>query len=301
MRIKKIKKKKSNPIFFQNKDKKIVKKQRKKFNNSSKVKKEKTIEIKILNKNEDNIPLIWVFLDEINTCNSMGLISEMMCKHTIYGEKIYNNIQFIAACNPYRVNSKKLEQVGLYKKSEKRRAQNLIYIVNPLPHSLLNFVFDFGNLNDEDEKRYIHNMILYPFELKINNIQLRASLIDLSVNAITTCQNFIREKYDISSVSLREVRRFIIFYEWFFEFLQKKKDNKEKYKKFNFNSYLDNEEKHQKYSIILSIYICYYIRIFKKEYRNELKEKMNEIFGLEFEHLPLEISKVIADETEVEE
>ena len=160
----------------------------------------------------------------------MGLISEKMCKHSIYGEKIYDNVQFIAACNPYRVTSKKLEQVGLYKKSEKRRAQNLIYIVNPLPHSLLNFVFDFGNLTQEDEQRYIHNMILHPFELKINDENLRNSLISLSVLAITTCQNFIREKYDVSSVSLREVRRFIIFYEWFFEFLKKKKEKKEKYK-----------------------------------------------------------------------
>ena len=309
------KKQKDIPLFFEKKEankksdkiplkEKKIKKQREKLNNHSlnkKEKKEKTIEIKLLNKNDDNIPLIWVFLDEINTCNSMGLISEMMCKHTIYGNKIYDNIQFIAACNPYRVSSKKLEQVGLYKKSEKRRAQNLIYIVNPLPHSLLNFVFDFGNLNEEDEKRYIHNMILQPFKLKIKNERLRASLIDLSVKAITTCQNFIREKYDISSVSLREVRRFIIFYKWFFKFLKKKKDKNENYKKFSFNIYLDNEEKHQKYSIILSIYICYYIRIFKKVYRNELKEKMNEIFGLDFEHLPLEISKVIADETEVEE
>ena len=27
----------------------------------------------------------------------------------------------------------------------------------------------------------------------------------------------------------------------------------------------------KKYSIILSIYICYYIRIFRKDYRQELK------------------------------
>jgi len=49
---------------------------------------------------------IWVFLDEINTCKSMGLISELMCKHTCQGKKLPKNIVFIAACNPYRQGKK---------------------------------------------------------------------------------------------------------------------------------------------------------------------------------------------------
>jgi len=39
---------------------------------------------------------LWVFLDEINTCKSMGLISELMCKHTYQGNVLFNNIVFIA-------------------------------------------------------------------------------------------------------------------------------------------------------------------------------------------------------------
>ena len=46
------------------------------------------LQVKKLNKSNEDYPLIWVFLDEINTCNSMGLISEIMCKHTMYGKKI---------------------------------------------------------------------------------------------------------------------------------------------------------------------------------------------------------------------
>ena len=34
----------------------------------------------------------------------------------------------------------------------------LVYTVNPLPHSLLNYVFNFGNLKDDDEKKYIKSM-----------------------------------------------------------------------------------------------------------------------------------------------
>ena len=53
-------------------------------------------------------------IDEINTCKSMGLISELICKHTCYGEKLSENIVFIAACNPYRESkSKKKHRNGL--------------------------------------------------------------------------------------------------------------------------------------------------------------------------------------------
>jgi MoxR-like ATPase len=50
---------------------------------------------------------IWVFLDEINTCNCMGLICEMMTKHSCQGKALPKNIVFIGACNPYRIATKK--------------------------------------------------------------------------------------------------------------------------------------------------------------------------------------------------
>ena len=56
---------------------------------------------------------IWVFLDEINTCNSLGLITEIMCNHTYLGKKISDKFIFIAACNPYRILTKKMRESGL--------------------------------------------------------------------------------------------------------------------------------------------------------------------------------------------
>jgi len=47
-------------------------------------------------------------------------------------------------------------------------------------------------------------------------------------NMIITSHNFIREFYDISDVSLREIRRFNIFYEFFYNYLIKRKKNNEK-------------------------------------------------------------------------
>jgi len=122
---------------------------------------------------------LWVFFDEINTCKSMDLISEIICKHSYKGNPLPPNIVFISACNPYReakknpmnkielnvketnnglknLNQKELE--GMKKSANK----HLAYAVNPLPNSLLNFVLDFGNLTQEDEERYIKSTIFEP-------------------------------------------------------------------------------------------------------------------------------------------
>ena len=111
---------------------------------------------------------LWVFLDGINTCKSMGLISELMCKHTCQGKPLPSNIVFIAACNPYRYYKGVKTSAGLgiknaFKEKKhlneedlerlKRNANsNLVYTVNPLPYSLLNYVFDFGNLDPVSKK-----------------------------------------------------------------------------------------------------------------------------------------------------
>ena len=105
---------------------------------------------------------LWIFLDEINTCNSMGLICELMTKHSCQGVELPKSIVFIGACNPYRFIVKDEEPNGL--KIPGTEERKLVYTVNPLPHSLLNFVFNFGNLTKEDEKRYIQNMIVRPIE-----------------------------------------------------------------------------------------------------------------------------------------
>ena len=62
--------------------------------------------------NDNNLDKkIYVFLDEINTCNSMGLISEIMCKETIQRKQLKENVIFIDACNPYRRYEKKLSKL----------------------------------------------------------------------------------------------------------------------------------------------------------------------------------------------
>jgi len=271
---------------------------------------------------------IWVFLDEINTCKSMGLISELMCKHTYQGNKICPNIVFIGACNPYRETTKKGEKIGLGinqahynmgKLDEKQKIQlqkqaisrnnRLVYSVNPLPHSLLNFVYDFANLEEKDERKYI-SKIIKPSLRKIfknyNQDKINYKKIKtLAKDMIFEAQKFIRDNYDKSSVSLREVKRYNIFFEFFFYYLKDKKEilnhivNEEPLI-FEYGKLTEFEL--QEYAINLAIFICYYIRISNKQLRKDLSEKLNEIFNKKdrkFLYLPTLEMKFIVDNIDI--
>jgi len=54
-----------------------------------------------------------VLFDEINTCNSLGLINEIFINRSYNGTKIEENIRLIRTCNPYRSKSEKEESYGL--------------------------------------------------------------------------------------------------------------------------------------------------------------------------------------------
>ena len=292
---------------------------------------------------------LWVFLDEINTCKSMGLISELMCKNTYQGKELPDNIVFIAACNPYRHKNKGMtEEAGLHinqaykemknlnpkeiEKIQKAANSNLVYTVNPLPHSLLNFVFDFGNLTPEDEKSYIDSIISEPIERLYKKNQEKdkdkksedevkmieknfEKLHELARKMIWKAQNFIRKKNGISSVSLREIRRFNIFYEFFYGYLKSKKEidlNLPENKRMD-NSDIEfykklNELELHIYSIILGVFVCYYLRITnmkeRKEFGNLMNKELEEFHSFfedkDFLDIPLKEERYIANNIELE-
>ena len=43
-----------------------------------------------------------LFFDEANTTEAIGLIKEVMCDRRVCGREISRDVNFIAACNPYR-------------------------------------------------------------------------------------------------------------------------------------------------------------------------------------------------------
>ena len=119
---------------------------------------------------------IVVFLDEVNTCNCMGLFKEIVCDRSIQGEFLPENLKVICACNPYRLKSKKAtEQEAMhglafdqYSSDEAGQnigtgirdpLKNLVYRVHPLPESMIDHVYDFGALPPETEAIYIREML----------------------------------------------------------------------------------------------------------------------------------------------
>ena len=251
---------------------------------------------------------IWVFFNDINSSKSMGLINELMCKHTCQGKPLPSNIVFIGACNPYK-QSKKInhveQKIGLdinqahkqilkYLSAKeldfinKVKNKNNIYTLYPLPHSLLNFVFDFGSLTSAGENMYIGVIIKEAIKKKYykderivddkNQYNNLNKLISLAKNLIIRAKEYIESLNDEYSVSLREIRKFNIIYEFFYDYLRKKKEIYEKESDNNYYKNLD-DYKMQVYAINLSIYVCYYLRLTHKKNREGLYKIFNKIFN----------------------
>jgi energy-coupling factor transporter ATP-binding protein EcfA2 len=116
------------------------------------------------------------FLDEVNTCNSMGLFKEMLCDGYMNGRRIPDTVKVVAACNPYRLRKKAAGDeaaAGLvfqHGAAQDGQAENvgtgikdplgdLVYRVHPLPESMTDYIFDFGALSQDTEEMYIKAMI----------------------------------------------------------------------------------------------------------------------------------------------
>ena len=135
----------------------------------------------------------------------------------------------------------------------------------------MNYIFNFASLNQKEEKEYIKAMIehnIIKFYQDSSDEECK-ELIETTLNSICDCHNFMRTNYDASSVSLREIRRFNIFFNFFLDYLQ----NKTKYK----NDYSTT------YNLILgtlniTLYLYYYLRISDKKIRQELSELLNKYF-----------------------
>jgi hypothetical protein len=59
---------------------------------------------------------LWVFFDEFNTTENLGLICEILTSRTLLGKPIPENMVLLAACNPYKLRAKKNkfdENVGI--------------------------------------------------------------------------------------------------------------------------------------------------------------------------------------------
>ena len=96
------------------------------------------------------------------------------------------------------------------------------------------------------KKKYIYNIIENLFT------EDEKDLHDITTKAISQCHIYLRNEYDYSVVSLREIARFTKCVEFFNGYFE----DKNKYQNYH------NDDKNNKIrSIIFSLYLCYYIRI----------------------------------------
>ena len=205
---------------------------------------------------------IWVFFDEINTCLSFSLLTEIFINRTYNGEKLSDNIRLIGACNPYRKRKALTEKCGLSRDDEKEN--ELVYLVQPLPQSLLYYVFSFGSIYEEDEKKYIFSIIEKLFS------EEEKELHEITKDAIFECHKYLRETFDPSVVSLREISRFYKCVKFFQDYFHKKDEYLD----------IDTNKKEKLYkikSIICSIYLCYYIRLIDKTKRAQFDVQLRPI------------------------
>src|SRR5438270_4587890 len=162
---------------------------------------------------------IWLFFDGINACNHMGLLSDLISHRMLDGNPIHTNIRLFSACNPYRLRTKAQSEAGLTTKVKKYEEQSkLVYQVKPLPNQILDYVWDYGILNPNDEYKYIQIMV---------EKELQKLAHPVFPELLFASQKFIRKVEEPYSVSLRDVKRAITLVKFFYKTFE----NRQPYRK----------------------------------------------------------------------
>ncbi|CAG8631484.1 21109_t:CDS:10, partial [Gigaspora margarita] len=212
---------------------------------------------------------IWLFFDEINTCNHIGILADLIAHRLLLGKEIHKNIRLFAACNPYRLRQKADTQAGLQVDRYKEKSR-LVYQVRPLPDQILDYVWDYGVLKPSDEKIYI-NML-------VKRSQEDSLMADLFTELLFASQEFVRSHEGVHSVSLRDVKRAIIIFKFFFKSLSERQKISEKQN--NILSKISHIGPNINIikSYILALSLCYQVRFFDRKLRDLYQDKICEIF-----------------------
>ncbi|KAJ5068828.1 hypothetical protein M0811_12134 [Anaeramoeba ignava] len=252
----------------------------------------KFIREKIQKTNNNNNNLEIAIFDEFNTASKkcISLIKQIIFERIFEGKQIPKQIQFIGIANPLRKQNKSnknkndeylLDEGLIYEYDENtdelKRIRESIYRVHSIPDSFFDYIYDFGNLEENIEKEYLQQMIQKQFqdswgftEKEINKI------IDIYKHLLFKSHHFTKDKSidKKSSISLRDANRALEIWSFLMNF------------KLTINLFLNS--KHQNYlqetkseqeerkakiiiSIILSIFISYVCK-FSKTKRKEFYE-----------------------------
>ncbi|KAF0475938.1 e3 ubiquitin-protein ligase [Gigaspora margarita] len=233
----------------------------------------------------------WIFFDEINTCNHMGLLSELVAHRRWLGKEVHYNIRIFAACNPYRKRTKSQSNVGLkvQQKIKYEEKNELVYQVKPLPDQILDYVWDYGILQALEEEKYIQIMVSESLGEYEDNL--------IFAKLLAESQRYIRHIEEPYSVSLRDVKRAITLVKFFAKSLTDRPQIRRK----NSSPY-PNPEDGIKFSIrcyVLSLGLCYQCRMYEQSIRQKYREKMARLLltnGIQFDET--KFSAIIRQEQE---
>lgn len=234
-----------------------------------------------------------LFFDEANTSEAIFAIKEVLCDHSVNGEKILTDrLKVVTACNPYKRHTKetveKLEKAGLgYRVRSEDTLEKLGYIplrqlvyrVKPLPPSLLPLVWDFGQLNEKTQSLYIREIVKSTMKNKI-----AIGNLDVFTSVISASQKFLRKKKDECRVaSLRDIERCMGIALWFYKLrdLLFPQIDKKKYKKEE-KPILNDAQR----ALVLSVGACYYVSL---ESRKDYLEEVAKCFSVPASLLQQEI------------
>jgi hypothetical protein len=225
---------------------------------------------------------VWCFFDEANTSLHTGVLSELVCRRVLGSRRVSRHLRFLAAVNPHRLRKRAVESIGLQSKlNTEDPMRHLVYRVHPLPEAMLDYVWDYGRLSDTDEASYIKNMLRGLFE------SVSPQLYRLGARLVVQSHQFIRNKEEDCSVSLRDVRRFRRLAVWFHETraVRAKDDavagdgrdgqwwlmqNARRYFRRTQSEYV-RQRRPEEQAILLALAHCYYCRLPSSESRAEYR------------------------------
>ena len=201
----------------------------------------------------------WLFLDEINTSEHIGLMTVAICGRTCLGRPLAPNLKVMGACNPYKLRTESaISTAGLKGKVQTDELSKLVYRVLPLPERLVDYVWDFGTLSDKDEAVYIRRMIDDIFPGDNSTLKLLQDLLSAS-------QMFVRKQESVSyCVSLRDIQRCKILIRWFLDVLPKQRRIG--------GADLKTD------SVILALAICYHSRFSSNKQRLKYRKELQNVF-----------------------
>ena len=236
---------------------------------------------------------LWIFFDEFNTTPCITFLCQIICENRYKNIKLPSNIVVTAACNPYRTKKvSETEEIGIKKQSRMyKKTSKLVHNVKRLPSNAVEYIWNFGVLTTDTFCSYINSMLRPLCFVLIKKLDSFVTLLEYA-------HAYFTEKVDKSSISLRDVARFIDIYSWFqkiriYEGYKaiKQSVNGKRLERIKAISDLDDTIQ----CIILAFIHCFYLRISSKTERDDFLGPVSQILRISKEN----IMNIVRDEEDL--